>query len=363
TGVVAAGVVAAVAVARLTRVTGLIRVARPGGVAGLLRVPGLAVVTGVVSAVGVAGLRVVLARVAAAGREAGVVAGVVVTRVRLVVPGPARAAAAAGVLAAGEAGTGQAPPRVVRAGFCAVPRADAGVPGIGIAGAQVARVVPAAGAAGPGNRGWPRLRRQAGQRPGGHLRQRARRGGAVVARPRLVPARQVPRGAGALPGRARFLPPPVVPPPRGGERTSCRAGRARGAGPGRRIGVTGRVRRARRLLVVPGTPWSVPVQPVVVIPAAARHPPAPGADATGSPAGRPVERSASSAPCRISAAAALSTCPRRSRDPRPPRRSASWASTVVNRSSTSRTGTGASRAARDSANALACPAAAPARPD
>src|SRR5215813_12234099 len=192
-GVVAAGVVAAVAVARLTRVTGLIRVARPGGVAGLLRVPGLAVVTGVVSAVGVAGLRVVLARVAAAGREAGVVAGVVVTRIRLVVTGPAGTAAAGGVLAAGEAGTGQAPLRVVRAVVRAVPRADAGVPGIGITGAQVARVVPAAGAAGLGNRRWPRLRRQAGQRPGGHLRQRARRVGAVVARPargrpRLVPA-------------------------------------------------------------------------------------------------------------------------------------------------------------------------------
>src|SRR5215831_10088603 len=205
-GVVAAGIVAAVAVTRLTRVTGLIRVARPGGVAGLLRVPGLAVVTGVVSAVGVAGLRVVLARVAAAGREAGVVAGVVVTRIRLVVTGPAGTAAAGGVLAADEAATGQAPLRVVRAVVRAVPRADAGVPGIGITGAQVARVVPATGAAGLGNRGWPRLRRQAGQRPGGHLRQRARRVGAVVARPargrpRLVPAGQFPRGAGALPGR------------------------------------------------------------------------------------------------------------------------------------------------------------------
>src|SRR6516165_7111043 len=110
-------------------------------------------------------------------------------------------------------------------------------------------------------------------------------------------------------------------------------------------------------------PRRVPPEPVFVIPAMARHPPAPEDDATSSPAGSPVERSVSSAPCRIRAAAALSTCVLRSRAPRPPCRSASWASTVVNRSSTSRTGTGASRAARDSANALASAAAAPSRPD
>ena len=75
------------------------------------------------------------------------------------------------------------------------------------------------------------------------------------------------------------------------------------------------------------------------------------------PGGRPVARSASRAACSRTAAAAASTTWRRARASLPPRRSASCASVVVNRSSTSRTGTGASRPARSAANSLA-PAAA-----
>ena len=63
------------------------------------------------------------------------------------------------------------------------------------------------------------------------------------------------------------------------------------------------------------------------------------------------------------AAAAASTTRRRARASLPPRRSASCASVVVNRSSTSRTGTGAIRPARSAANSLAPAAAAPSRPD
>ena len=61
--------------------------------------------------------------------------------------------------------------------------------------------------------------------------------------------------------------------------------------------------------------------------AVAAHPPAPAGEPTSSPAG-PVARSVSSAPCRISAAAALYH-PGRARGPRPLWRGASWATTVV----------------------------------
>src|SRR4051794_33780538 len=63
------------------------------------------------------------------------------------------------------------------------------------------------------------------------------------------------------------------------------------------------------------------------------------------------------------AAAAASMTWRRARESFPPRRSAPCASVVVNRSSTSRTGTGATRAARSAANSRAPAAAAPSRPD
>ena len=64
----------------------------------------------------------------------------------------------------------------------------------------------------------------------------------------------------------------------------------------------------------------------------------------GSPAGRPVDRSASSAACSRTAAAAWSTTDRLAFESWPAIRSASWAVTVVKRSSSSRTGTGASLA-------------------
>src|SRR6266702_190334 len=96
--------------------------------------------------------------------------------------------------------------------------------------------------------------------------------------------------------------------------------------------------------------------------ASAAHPPAP-AGLTSSPAGWPVDRSVSSAPCKINAAAAMSTTGFRSRDPRPPCRSASCAITVVYRSSTSRTGVGPSRATSDVAKPRAAAAAAPSCPD
>ncbi len=72
------------------------------------------------------------------------------------------------------------------------------------------------------------------------------------------------------------------------------------------------------------------------------HAPAPSPTRTSWPGGRPVARSASRAACSRTAAAAASTTWRRARASFPPRRSASCASVVVNRSSTSRTGTGAS---------------------
>src|SRR6266702_792034 len=93
------------------------------------------------------------------------------------------------------------------------------------------------------------------------------------------------------------------------------------------------------------------------------HAPAPSPARTSWPGGRPVARSASSAACSKTAAAAASTTWRRARASLPPRRSASCASVVVNRSSNSRTGTGASRPARSAANSLAPAAAAPSRPD
>src|SRR5262249_59216056 len=110
-------------------------------------------------------------------------------------------------------------------------------------------------------------------RPGWHLRKRARRVRVVVAQPalggcHLIPGGKIPRSA--LPGLSRLL--------------------------SRQIDAA----------VVFGTPSRVPVEPVFVIPAMPRHPPAPGDDATSSPAGSPVERSVSNAPCRIRAAAALS---------------------------------------------------------
>ena len=89
-----------------------------------------------------------------------------------------------------------------------------------------------------------------------------------------------------------------------------------------------------------------------------RPPPAPVRPAGG--------RLSAPRPARPAAAAP----PRPGRPPRaaggrpgPPWRSASCASTVVNRSSTSRTGSGASRAASAAANALASAAARPSRPD
>src|SRR5689334_1120518 len=192
---------------------------------------------------------------------------------------------------------------------------------------------------------------------------------AVIARPalrrdRVIPAGQFPRGRSALPRRTGGLAGPVVPAAGGAQRAPRGPRRPRrGPAPGRRVVVTARVRRGGRPVVVLGTPGCVLAYVFWVVPAVAGHPPAPGADATSSPAGSPVERSASSAPCRMTAAAALSTCVRRCHDPRPRWRSASCAITVVNRSSTSRTGNGASRVARDSANALAVAAAVPARPD
>ena len=93
------------------------------------------------------------------------------------------------------------------------------------------------------------------------------------------------------------------------------------------------------------------------------HAPAPSPARTSWPAGRPVARSASRAACSRTAAAAASTTWRRARESLPPRRSASCASVVVNRSSTSRTGTGARRPARSAAKSLAPAAAAPSRPD
>src|SRR5712691_2153017 len=90
------------------------------------------------------------------------------------------------------------------------------------------------------------------------------------------------------------------------------------------------------------------------------HAPAPG---TSWPGGRPVARSTSRAACSRTAAAAASTIWRRARESFPPRRSASCASVVVNRSSTSRTGMGASRPARSAANSRAPAAAAPSWPD
>src|SRR5215467_11464030 len=120
---------------------------------------------------------------------------------------------------------------------------------------------------------------------------------AVIARPvlrgRLIPAGQFPRGRGALPWRAGGLAGPVVPAAGGAQCAPRGAWRARrGPTPGHCVGVTARV----RLVVVLGTPGRVPAYVFWVIPAAAGHPPAPGADATSSPAGSPVERSASSAP-------------------------------------------------------------------
>ena len=182
----------------------------------------------------------------------------------------------------------------------------------------------------PGRRrGRPGFGRQARHRAGVHLRQRTGRVRAVIARPalrrdRLIPPGQFPRRCGALPRRPGGLAWPVVPAAGGAQCAPRAALRAcRGPAPGRRVVVTARLRLGRCLVVVPGTPGRVPADVFWVVPAVAGHPPAPGADATSSPAGSPVERSASSAPCRMSAAAALSTCVRRCRDPRPPWRSAS----------------------------------------
>src|SRR5690242_12432818 len=174
-GIVLAGVVALVAVA-LPLITGLIRVPGPPGVAGPCGVAGLALVPGLVVAARVAGLAlvpglVVAARLAAARRVAVVVAGVVVVRVRPGITGTARAAAPGGILAAGDAGTGPAPFRVVRAPVVAVPGTGPGVPGIGKAGAQVAGVLPA-GTGVTRLAGRPGLFRNRRQRPGGHLRER-----------------------------------------------------------------------------------------------------------------------------------------------------------------------------------------------
>ena len=93
------------------------------------------------------------------------------------------------------------------------------------------------------------------------------------------------------------------------------------------------------------------------------RPPSGGHASHGLARGWPVERSVSSALWSSSAAAAWSTTVRRALPSRPPRRSASWARTVVNRSSTSRTGTGATRAASAAAKPRASAADFPSRPD
>src|SRR5689334_9444707 len=119
---------------------------------------------------------------------------------------------------------------------------------------------------------------------------------AVIMRPALrrdclVPAGQFPRGRGAFPRRPGCLARPVVPATGGAQRTPRGARRAcRGSTPGRRVIVVARRRRGGRLVMVLGTPGRVPVGVFWVVPAVAGHPPAPGADATSSPAGSPVER-------------------------------------------------------------------------
>jgi hypothetical protein len=82
-----------------------------------------------------------------------------------------------------------------------------------------------------------------------------------------------------------------------------------------------------------------------------------------SPGGLPLPRSASSAACRSTAAAALSTTCRLARSSFPPWRSAPCATAVVKRSSNIRTGIGAIRAASSAANPRASAAARPSRPD
>src|SRR5579863_1689931 len=84
---------------------------------------------------------------------------------------------------------------------------------------------------------------------------------------------------------------------------------------------------------------------------------------TSWPGAAPVRRSASSAASSSTAAAAESTVCRRLRESCPPARSASCAVDVVKRSSMSRTGSGATLAARSAATFLAETAAGPSRPD
>src|SRR6185437_12396464 len=127
---------------------------------------------------------------------------------------------------------------------------------------------------------------------------------------------------------------------------------------------------ATRLLAAargPGAAAVVVVGSVVALPGIAARPVAAahraGPRSTSWPGAAPVRRSVSSAASSSTAAAAESTVCRRSRESCPLARSASCAVDVVKRSSTSRTGSGATLAARSAANFLAETAAGPSRPD